>query len=177
MLLFVFQLLPARYKLQILRILRRFTLRTAWDCRSFDAPKIVAVQSPYNHPRKIIEGSENQRRVAKKKSCEAAVITNVAYPIDDDPCSWRAGKSAPVISVCTDQKMIRATIQNASIWMVVDAPGRETTCECLVTYERNAECYFRSRGAFIARSFLRSLEHKSRFTPRNCLMRKTLSYI
>lgn len=89
------------------------------------------------------------------------------FPIDGDPCSCRAGKSAPgnqrVYGPENDREPRVKT--RASIWMVVDASGRETTCECLVTYERNAECHFRSRSAFIdalARSFLRSLEQKSR---------------
>jgi len=100
--------------------------------------------------------------------------------IDDDPCSWRAGKSAPgnqrVYGPENDRSRELKRKHSSFIWTVVDAPGRETTCECLVTYERNAECHFRS--VFIgtlARSFLRLLEHKSCFVPRNSLIRKKLS--
>lgn len=104
--------------------------------------------------------NDRQRRVAEKKSGETK-SREAAATIDDDPRNWQAGKSA---SASDNQRVYvaendRSRESNAgvphvhSVRSIMDAPGRETTCECLVTYERNAECHFRSRGAFARAAF------------------------
>lgn len=101
--------------------------------------------------------NDRQRRVKKSRT----KLNHAAATIDDDPRNWQAGKSA---SASDNQRVYaaendRSRESNAgvphvhSVRSIVDAPGRETTCECLVTYERNAECHFRSRGAFARTAF------------------------
>ena len=165
-------------KLQILRILRilHFALRTAWDWRSFDAPKIVTIHFTV----KSSSRNHRQRRVAKKKSREATAIPSVTssrsmtIPVVSGPENRR--RSARVRTRKWSKLRVKIPFEHSlSIWTIVDALGRETTRECLMTYERNVECHFRSQSAFIdvlARSFLRSLKHKSRFAPRSSSMRK-----
>lgn len=107
-----------------------------------------------------------QRRVAKKKVGRSEITRNPAAM--DSAASfdrWRSTQLAGrIISVGVGQSArvrtrkwsvprVKTRAFPASIRSIVDAPGRETTCGCLVTYERNAECHFRSRGAFARAAF------------------------
>lgn len=164
-------LFSARYHYKLHKFWKFFRvsrLRPAWDRRSFDAPKIVAIHFAVKSPSR----THRQRRMAKKSRAKLPrSFRSITIPVAGGPENRRRS-----ISACTDQKMIGAASQNAGNPRPFErsrmhlGEKQRANASGPTSVTRNAT--FEVEAFSSMRSFLRSSEHKRRFAPRNGPMRK-----